>query len=32
MLRKVGFEAVDGRLLMPFGMSSRFRGTKPKSN
>jgi len=32
MLRKVGFEAVDGRLLLPFGMSSRFRGTKPKSN
>ena len=32
MLRNVGFEAVDGRLLLPFGMSSRFRGTKPKSN
>ena len=29
MLRKVGFEAVQGRLLLPFGMASRFRATKP---
>jgi hypothetical protein len=29
MLREVGFEEVQGRLLYPLGMASRFRGTKP---
>ena len=29
MMKRVGFESVDGRLLLPFGMASRFRGTKP---
>lgn len=32
LIRKVGFEKVDGRLLLPFGMASRFRGTKPSSS
>lgn len=30
VMRDVGFEGVQGRLLLPFGMSSRFRGFKPK--
>jgi len=30
MLKEVGFENVQGRLLYPFGMASRFRGTKPE--
>ena len=30
MLREVGFTNVQGRLLMPFGMASRFRGNKPE--
>ncbi len=30
VMRDVGFEDVQGRLLLPFGMSSRFRGFKPK--
>jgi hypothetical protein len=29
-MREVGFDDVQGRLLLPFGMSSRFRGFKPK--
>jgi hypothetical protein len=29
-MKDVGFEEVQGRLLLPFGMSSRFRGFKPK--
>jgi len=29
LMREVGFENVQGRLLMPFGMASRFRGHKP---
>ncbi|MEK9695381.1 MAG: class I SAM-dependent methyltransferase [Candidatus Poseidoniales archaeon] len=32
MLRDVGFTHVQGRLLLPFGMASRFRATKPKGN
>ncbi|MGB0516197.1 MAG: class I SAM-dependent methyltransferase [Poseidonia sp.] len=31
MMRDVGFQNVQGRLLYPFGMASRFRGTKPKN-
>ena len=31
MLKEVGFADVQGRLLYPFGMASRFRGKKPKS-
>ncbi len=31
MLRDVGFSNVQGRLLYPFGMASRFRGTKPEN-
>jgi len=30
VMREVGFENVQGRLLLPFGMSSRFRALKPK--
>ena len=30
MMKEVGFENVQGRLLLPFGMSSRFRGHKPE--
>ncbi|MDG1550857.1 MAG: class I SAM-dependent methyltransferase [Candidatus Poseidoniaceae archaeon] len=30
IMREVGFDDVQGRLLLPFGMSSRFRGFKPK--
>lgn len=30
LLKNVGFERVQGRLLMPFGMASRFRGWKPE--
>ncbi len=30
MMKDVGFENVQGRLLLPFGMSSRFRGHKPE--
>jgi demethylmenaquinone methyltransferase/2-methoxy-6-polyprenyl-1,4-benzoquinol methylase len=30
MMKEVGFDDVQGRLLMPFMMSSRFRATKPK--
>ena len=29
LMREVGFENVQGRLLLPFGMASRFRGHKP---
>ena len=31
MMKKVGFQNVQGRLLYPFGMASRFRGTKPEN-
>ena len=31
MMKEVGFDEVQGRLLMPFMMSSRFRATKPKA-
>ena len=30
MMRNVGFKEVQGRLLYPFGMASRFRGRKPQ--
>ena len=30
VMREVGFENVQGRLLLPFGMASRFRALKPK--
>jgi demethylmenaquinone methyltransferase/2-methoxy-6-polyprenyl-1,4-benzoquinol methylase len=30
MMKEVGFDEVQGRLLWPFLMSSRFRATKPK--
>ena len=30
MMKEVGFENVQGRLLLPFGMSSRFRRHKPE--
>ena len=30
MMKEGGFENVQGRLLLPFGMSSRFRGHKPE--
>lgn len=30
MMKEVGFDDVQGRLLWPFLMSSRFRATKPK--
>ena len=30
MLKEVGFHQVDGRLLLPFGMASRFRARKPR--
>ena len=30
MMKEVGFDDVQGRLLLPFMMSSRFRGTKPE--
>ena len=30
LMKDVGFEDVQDRLLLPFGMSSRFRGFKPK--
>ena len=29
LMREVGFENVQGRLLLPFGMASRVRGHKP---
>jgi demethylmenaquinone methyltransferase/2-methoxy-6-polyprenyl-1,4-benzoquinol methylase len=29
MMREVGYNEVQGRLLLPFGMASRFRGRKP---
>ena len=29
MMKEVGFMKVQGRLLLPFGMASRFRGWKP---
>ena len=32
MLKDVGFQSVQGRLLYPLGMASRFRGTKPKND
>ena len=28
LMKKVGFQQVQGRLLLPFGMASRFRGWK----
>jgi demethylmenaquinone methyltransferase/2-methoxy-6-polyprenyl-1,4-benzoquinol methylase len=28
VMKKVGFQKVQGRLLLPFGMASRFRGWK----
>lgn len=31
VMREVGYERVQGRLLMPFGMASRFRGWKPEN-
>ena len=31
LMREVGFENVQGRLLWPFGMASRFRGSKPEN-
>ena len=31
LMREVGYERVQGRLLMPFGMASRFRGWKPEN-
>ncbi|MCH1539983.1 MAG: class I SAM-dependent methyltransferase [Candidatus Poseidonia sp.] len=31
MLKAVGFQDVQGRLLWPLGMASRFRGRKPES-
>ncbi len=31
LMKEVGFENVQGRLLMPFGMASRFRGFKPQN-
>ena len=31
MLKDVGFQSVQGRLLYPLGMASRFRGTKPEN-
>tara|TARA_B110000444_G_scaffold203793_1_gene196382 strand:- start:766 stop:1557 length:792 start_codon:yes stop_codon:yes gene_type:complete len=30
MIKEVGYQEVQGRLLWPFAMASRFRGTKPK--
>ena len=30
MMKRVGFDEVQGRLLYPFGMASRFRGRKPQ--
>ena len=30
MMREVGYNDVQGRLLLPFGMASRFRGRKPQ--
>ena len=30
IMKEVGFQNVQGRLLLPFGMSSRFRGHKPE--
>ena len=30
LMSEVGFEGVQGRLLLPFGMASRFRAWKPK--
>jgi ubiquinone/menaquinone biosynthesis C-methylase UbiE len=30
MMKEVGFNEVQGRLLLPFGMASRFRGRKPQ--
>ena len=29
MMREVGYQNVKGRLLLPFGMASRFKGSKP---
>jgi len=31
LMSEVGFEGVQGRLLLPFGMASRFRAWKPKN-
>ncbi len=31
LMKEVGFENVQGRLLLPFGMASRFRGSKPQN-
>ena len=31
MMKDVGFQDVQGRLLWPFLMATRFRATKPKS-
>ncbi len=31
LMKEVGFENVQGRLLLPFGMASRFRGFKPQN-
>ncbi len=31
MMKEVGFQKVQGRLLLPFGMASRFRGDKPSN-
>jgi len=30
MIKDVGYQEVQGRLLWPFAMASRFRGTKPE--
>jgi hypothetical protein len=30
MMREVGYNEVQGRLLLPFGMASRFRARKPQ--
>ena len=30
-MARVGFQNVQGRLLYPFGMASRFRATKPEN-
>ena len=31
LMKEVGYQNVQGRLLLPFGMASRFRGWKPKN-
>ena len=30
LMKDIGYERVQGRLLLPFGMASRFRGWKPE--